>query len=786
MANNALKTLLKTDLVQMIKSGLTTQENYYLFVSRATPYTDNAETTTVVESDTVPPSVGESSRNVYDTFRNILFIKRIQPDNMRIVIPRVNWTVGEVYDAYTETKDMAGKSYYVMTSEYNVYKCMYADGTSDIMPTGKSPDIITTGDGYKWKYIYSVPEDYLGFITEEYIPVYLASVTDKDRVEQKLVQQRARPGSIDSVSITASLSPTFSKISSSKRYVTGAYDSFLSTQGITPNVAGSSYIAFDASQENATIGNSYWDGYGLYITDGAGVGQYFRILNFYKNGNAGASYYYANVYPSLTRSLESSESENKSQFKIVPYVVVDGDGEDAVVVPNTTNAKKVVTMSVVNPGRNYTYARPRITTESSSISIGSAVQSLNNSISTQLSTPQGHGANAIKEFGGSDLMIIMEVDGTEGGKISTRNDYRQFGIVKNPYLYGGLTLAGAEEDVALKLLIKKEPNKTSIYRARDQYDAGTFVAGNYLIGKESLATGRIVGSERIPGSEFHQVNLVDVVGNFRFSDEASLRSRVYFGLTFSGSFITGDNAFQYSDITGLTLSASGTVVSFDMGEGSILLNCTNGAFVEGKSIFFTNGSTLPSSYIIDVDEEFGEKVGQFYLGTTSGSQFLLFGTTGGLRDENYGRIASTQLDRIEITDVGEYNLTTRLTLVTTSSPFTDKILVSGDATDGTVSQTNSTTLRKVTGTVVDFTVTGGLGNTGTLSLTDVKGVFNTTDPLFYSAYGSTAEASIAANINSIANSDIEIGSGDLLYIENVRPIVRNYEQAEEFKIVIGF
>jgi hypothetical protein len=58
--------------------------------------------------------------------------------------------------------------------------------------------------------------------------------------------------------------------------------------------------------------------------------------------------------------------------------------------------------------------------------------------------------------------------------------------------------------------------------------------------------------------------------------------------------------------------------------------------------------------------------------------------------------------------------------------------------------------------------------------------------LFYSAYGSTAEASIAANINSITNSDIEIGSGDLLYIENVRPIVRNYEQAEEFKIVIGF
>jgi hypothetical protein len=787
MANNALKTLLKTDLVQLIKNGLTLQENYYLFVSRATPYTDNPDTTTITESDTVPPSIGESSRNVYDTFRNMLFIKRIQPDNLRIVIPRVNWTSGEVYDPYTETADMADANYYVMTSEYNVYKCMYADGTSDIMPTGKSTDIITTGDGYKWKYIYSVPEDYLGFITEEYIPVYLASVTDKDRVEQKLVQQRAKPGSIDQVSMTASLSPTFSKIFSQERFVTDAYNTQLSTvHGITPNVAGSSYIAFDASQENATVGNSYWDGYGLYITKGAGVGQYFRILSFIKNGDAGNSYYYANVTPNLSRSLEPEISENKTLFKIVPNVVVDGDGQDAVVIPNTTMAKKIVTMSIINGGKNYTYAKPRVTSEASSITLGSSIQTFNNSISAQLSTPQGHGADAIKEFGASDLMIIMEVDGTEGNKISTRNDYRQFGILKNPYLYGGLTLAGQEENVASKLLIKKEPNKTSTIRTSDDYGADTFVPNNFIIGKESRATAKIVNSERIQGSEFFQVNISDVVGNFRFSDEASLRSRVYFGLTFSGSFITGDNAFQYSGVTGLTLSASGTVISFNMYDGSLLLDCSSGAFTEGKSIFFTAGSTLPQGFIIDVDEEFGEKIGQFSLGDTMGSEFVLFGTTADFRDENYGRIASTQLNRVQIIDVGEYDLRTKLTIVSNSTPFTDRILTSGDALDGYIHQVNSTTLKKTTGTIVDFIVPSGLGLTGTIYLTDVKGSYNTTDSLFYTPYGSTAETQINATINTLTNSDIEIGSGDLLYIENVRPIERNYEQAEEFKIVIGF
>jgi hypothetical protein len=769
MANNALKTLLKTDLIDIIRGSLSSNNNYYLFVSRAVPYEDVAGTT-VVESDSVPPSIGESSRNAYDTYRNMLFLKRLRPENMRLVIPRVNWTSGSVYTAYSETTDMAGKSYYVLTTEFNVYKCMGANGSSRIMPTGKSSEVISLADGYKWKYIYSVPEDDIEFLTLEYMPVFTAF---EDFAEQKEVQNTALAGSIDSVSINANLSPTFDKIFRNTRFISNLYAEQIRTDlSINVNAAGSSYISFVPAGEESDPANDYWNNYAVYISGGPGVGQYLRILDFTKAGT-GVSYFYANVTPSLERTIDGS-----SEFKIVPYIVVDGDGQDAVVVPTTSSVKKITGLSVINPGKNYTHAKPRVVTESGSVTIGSAVSNLNASMSANLSTPAGHGANAIKEFGAADLMVVMELEGTEGGKFSVRNDFRQFGIVKKPYLNGGLTLAGEEEAVSLKALIRKQPNKS------DLYQQGTFVPGNYIYGYESRASAKILDSEVIPGSRFHRLVLTDIVGNFRFSEDSSVNTRIYYNTLYTGSFGTGDIVNQYQNIVGLTLSARGEIVSYDLPERNFVVKTTFGAFVAGKTLTFlgaSGGYTMNTPSIVDVDEEFGEMLKQIQPGQTSGSQFLRFAG-----DENFGRLASTAFVPTLIEDLGEYSTTTKLTIVSSGSPFTDGVIV-GAAADGTIKQTNSTTLRRVTGDVVDFVVPGGVGLTGTIHLSNVKGSFNTTDALFFSSYGLTAETQLTSTtINNIVQSEIDIGSGELLYIENIRPVERNVEQSEQFKIVIGF
>ena len=105
--------MFKTELVELIRDVLSNSNDYYLFVSRATPYENNPDTATV-ESDTNPPSIKESSRQVYDTIRNSIFLKRLRPENMKLVIPRIDWEDGTVYTAYSETTDIGDTDYYVL------------------------------------------------------------------------------------------------------------------------------------------------------------------------------------------------------------------------------------------------------------------------------------------------------------------------------------------------------------------------------------------------------------------------------------------------------------------------------------------------------------------------------------------------------------------------------------------------------------------------------------------------------------------------------------------------
>ena len=68
------------------------------------------------------------------------------------------------------------------------------------------------------------------------------------------------------------------------------------------------------------------------------------------------------------------------------------------------------------------------------------------------------------------------------------------------------------------------------------------------------------------------------------------------------------------------------------------------------------------------------------------------------------------------------------------------------------------------------------GTTGALHLTNVVGSFTA---------GTYTDAG-TNTITKIEYPDLVIGSGEVLYIQNIKPIQRNLEQKEEFKILIGF
>jgi len=154
-------------------------EVYYLGIGRPQAFatqirgdlrSDNQGT----DSAAITPA--DSVIEEFNTFDDLLAVKKITSSDVSFVIPRRNWITSTVYDYYrhdygnritgTTTTQTANSgattlfdaTFYVLTAARNVYKCLDNNGNaaSTTEPTGTSTGILTTADGYKWKYMYTL------------------------------------------------------------------------------------------------------------------------------------------------------------------------------------------------------------------------------------------------------------------------------------------------------------------------------------------------------------------------------------------------------------------------------------------------------------------------------------------------------------------------------------------------------------------------------------------------------------------------------------------------------
>tara|TARA_B100001093_G_scaffold118785_1_gene111355 strand:- start:3091 stop:4560 length:1470 start_codon:yes stop_codon:yes gene_type:complete len=127
-------------------------------------------------SDIAPLTPADSITEELYTYDDYLAAKRVTSSDVSNVVARRNWATGTVYDYYrhdygnritgtttTQTSTSGASTlwdstFYVLNSSNNVYKCLDNNGgaNSTVEPTGTSTSILTTGDGYKWKYMYSL------------------------------------------------------------------------------------------------------------------------------------------------------------------------------------------------------------------------------------------------------------------------------------------------------------------------------------------------------------------------------------------------------------------------------------------------------------------------------------------------------------------------------------------------------------------------------------------------------------------------------------------------------
>ena len=271
----------------------------YMFIGRPLSWTD----------DNNPPTPVDSLNDEYDAYANMTALKKVSATDVSHAIIRRDWTANTVYDEYrhnytTSNPATSGattlwaSTFYVVTSDYNVYKVISNNNgaQSTVMPTGTSANIITTGDGYKWKYMYSISaSDVIKFVTSDFIPVKtigakaavegdvggLGTAASDDNSSQWDVENGATDGTIEHARVTAGGSSYGSdgnyNVAISGDGASGQLQVTVSSGAITAvtvNAVGSGYSV--ASIDNGLLQTA---------TSSSGTGATFDIIISPKNGH---------------------------------------------------------------------------------------------------------------------------------------------------------------------------------------------------------------------------------------------------------------------------------------------------------------------------------------------------------------------------------------------------------------------------------------------------------------------------------------------------------------------
>jgi len=783
MANEGLKHELRGEVVKLLLNdfAVDSKNRYFVFIGRNTAWTN----------ETSPPIEADTDASMFEAHRQMLALKMVQPNDVYLLLPRINWETETVYDAYEPTTDMftVPKDFYVLTDENNVYKCISNNGGvgSVTKPTGTSQSIFTTNiDRYEWKFIYKLTEDSIRFLTEEYIPVAVAKIPDiNETFPQFQTQEYAINGAVEGYKIIGTNTAVFPRcigtfnitsVDNAKKIDGTLLDSS------EVNKRGSQYIQLSAEMLKITReakNNGFFNGYSIYIAAGRGreVGQIFRVINYHGESQT------AEVYPPLQYDLYPQDYSqgsplNPSRYEIVPTLVVNGDGSGAVARCEVGAGKTIRAVKTVNRGKGYTVCDVSVITAQSS--------GVKPTITGKIQPKGGHGSDATKELGAFDLFVAVDMFGNENSDITLLNDYRQFGLLKNPILNNDSgKIAGTEIDSVQYIHVRKP------YFVNDSYrfiSSPTFIDGNFIIGSDSKAVAKIVSWKPIPGESYGELLINPLSGRFIEQSFEGEFLRIALKDISGGDFRVGSTVYQASD-AGFSNTAVGEIISWSPDANplpELIIRVDSGTFSTNRILYhdFTSTSTTsyPPSKIQAIEPKGGELIRQF--STTNEFSFLDYSVLNGASDQEIGRVLNTVNIPVNEVQSVTYRMTNKLIINSPdSTPLTsnmfevDKYIYQYDASSGIT-----------TSAIVVSWYTGG-GTTGEMHVNDVRGPLSTRLQGIGGLF--TYEDGISSVFDGIYVAENEVpetvvGSGDMLYIQNVRPIERNREQLEEFKIRIGF
>lgn len=806
----------------MVLSDLSifSKNNYFLSIGRINPWPTETIVSGASGGYASPVPVSNDTDDTETEFwENIVAAKRLTQDNTSLVIPRFDWKLGSVYEPYRYETDLYDSinpvRFYVVVDETRVYKCIdnYYNAPSTVAPTHTDPEIRKLSDGYRWKFMYMIPETKRKFITKTvydessnvgaafqrviiqgYIPVeyvdYLRLV-DEERALQWNVQQAAIDGEIAFTELKQEYRPYLTAINcvipNNLNFISQNYSS--GTNG--PIRIYSPYL----------IGlNGFYNNLIFSVDSGPGEGQRRIITNYSYNaiGNYGSVI--------LNESLTIGLSANTSKFSIIPHLRIDGDGQsretylnkfkeadvtvkfgpglsssrDSCVVTNIYNQTLIDSFEMVDTGIDYSRAEFKVVKGLTFTAGFTGTGDINDVANIVLSPPGGHGSNAVRELGVAAIMVVIDFNQDERNRLSVNNDYRQFGIIKNP-------------------LLKKPQTRLRL----EQWGlSGSFLSNSLLVqGKTGASgyTGLDAASARI-------VSWDDGVSGYIGTSELVVDSVI------GGSFVCDGIV---SSITGSASSGNFTILDINVRnvagtEGREVLRLKVSPALGGSGAEFRSdgGDFRPGLWVNSIGNKINNISNSRFTGLINkwepapgnnaiGTLYVEDATKFPTRLENlvesdfYMRPilggATGVSATAKVVDIGEvtrnstniYDQTTSLNLKTSiATPFNVNSFEFDELIRGLTGVTT-----QATGLVVEWSQSSINPENGLLRLSGVKGSFNNTFIQFSNSQGVTANALVT---NVVHEEELLYRSGELIYIQNTQPIKRNIEQREEIKVLFQF
>ena len=452
-----------------------------------------------------PDTPTSNDQYEYDTRNNIISVKKLQITDVSYVTRRIDWTINTVYDQYdgeyssdfqssTGASSLKDSNFYVLTSNYQVYKCIYNNegAESTIMPTGADLTPILYDDGYIWKYLYTVPLSLRNrFLTTTHMPVQ-KSVTNQfysNGEISTIVVDNAGSGYLNNTYTTLNVYGTFNGGTGN---VVANLTPVLNDSGQVIDVIiknpGNNY-----STANIVIHDTLNAGTGYYNTaltanfipvlyngaidrvliDDPGIGYTANnqtTLSYFGDGAGAVLTPFINENGELEEVVIEERGEGYTYIDI--SVVGAGSNANAYAVLSTgdlSTTQSYVELSaidgalysfrVLNSGDSYTTANITVTGDGVSF-IGNAIIDANtNSISkisvvnpgsgysyanvvidgdgananiqAIISPVNGHGYNPVSELFADSLMFYSTINNEKNQGVTVNNDYRQISIIKN-------------------------------------------------------------------------------------------------------------------------------------------------------------------------------------------------------------------------------------------------------------------------------------------------------------------------------------------------------------------